>query len=169
MERRDFLRTTLAGTLGAAVATVAGASWLEAQGTAAAQGGLPVMTVYKSPTCGCCKGWVAHAESNGFTTKVIDTDGLAAVKRELGVPAALQSCHTVVVGGYVVEGHVPAADVKRLLAQKPKVRGIAAPGMPVGSPGMEQGSPANYDRYEVKTFDAAGNTTVFATHGPPRR
>src|SRR5690606_28458851 len=93
MERRDFLRTTIAGTLGAALATTAGASWLGAQQQ------LPEMTVYKSPTCGCCRGWIDHAKSNGFTAKVIDTDGLAAVKRELGVPAALQSCHTTVVGG----------------------------------------------------------------------
>ncbi len=172
MERRDFLRTTLGTTVGAALAATAGARWLGAQGAqgaSAGQAALPAMTVYKSPTCGCCKGWVEHAKANGFTAKVIDTDGLAAVKRDLGVPAALQSCHTVVVASYVVEGHVPAADVKRLLAEKPKVRGIAVPGMPVGSPGMEQGSPANYDRYDVLTFDAAGKTTVFASHGPPRR
>ncbi len=163
MERRNFLRTALGGTLGAALATTAGASWLGAQQK------LPEMTVYKSPTCGCCQNWVDHVRANGFTAREINTADLAKVKAELGVPATLQSCHTVVVGGYVVEGHVPAADVKRLLAEKPKVRGIAAPGMPVGSPGMEQGSPTNYDRYDVLTFDAAGKTTVFASHGPPRR
>lgn len=169
MERRDFLRTALGATALLAIGTrVAGGQ----QGAAprGAQGAaLPPMTVYKSASCGCCKGWVEHAKQHGFTVRTVDTEDLASVKREMGIPARLQSCHTVVIGSYVLEGHVPAADVKRLLAQKPKVRGLAVPGMPVGSPGMEQGSPANYDRYEVLTFTADGATAVWATHGPPRR
>jgi hypothetical protein len=174
MERRDFLRTTLGAAAALSGATLIGAPAaraLRAQARPApgAQAALPTMTTYKSPTCGCCTGWVDHAKAAGFTVKVIDTADLASVKREMGVPARLQSCHTVMVGGYVVEGHVPAADVKRLLAQKPKVRGLAVPGMPIGSPGMEQGPPSGYDRYDVLTFDDAGKTTVFATHGPPRR
>ncbi|HET8770088.1 MAG TPA: DUF411 domain-containing protein [Gemmatimonadaceae bacterium] len=184
MERREFFRNTLGATLGAAIGSLAGSSLLEAQSVrtggafaaqgsgatrAAAQGSLPSMTVYKSATCGCCSQWVEHAKEAGFAVKTIDTNDLAAVKRNMGVPARLQSCHTVLVGSYVVEGHVPAADVKRLLSEKPKVRGLAVPGMPVGSPGMEQGSPANYDRYDVISFTADGTQAVFATHGPPRQ
>lgn len=163
MERRAFLRATVGATLGAGVVAA-----LDARTLGAHQGTLPPMTVYKSASCGCCKGWVDHARTNGFTVKTVDTEDLAGVKREMGIPARLTSCHTVVVGSYVIEGHVPAADVKRLLKEKPKVRGLAVPGMPIGSPGMEQGSPANYDRYDVLSFTAAGTTAVFASHGPPR-
>ena len=163
MERRSFLRATVGATLGAGVAAALGARTLGAQ-----QGTLPPMTVYKSESCGCCKLWVDHAVGAGFTVKTVNTEDLASVKREMGIPARLASCHTVVVGSYVVEGHVPAADVKRLLTQKPKVRGLAVPGMPLGSPGMEQGPPANYARYDVLSFTAEGTTAVFASHGPPR-
>jgi hypothetical protein len=120
------------------------------------------MTVYKSALCGCCTAWVEHARSNGFTVRTVDTEDLNSVKRELGVPARLASCHTVVVGAYVLEGHVPAMDVKRLLAERPDVRGLAVPGMPIGSPGMEQGPPSAYQRYNVLAFTRAGVTTVFA-------
>lgn len=175
MERRDFLRTTLGTTLGATFGTALGATFGASLGPSplgaqpgAAQGALPVMTVYKSASCGCCKLWVDHVQKAGFTVKTVDTDDLGAVKRDMGIPARLQSCHTVVVGSYVLEGHVPATDVKRLLTQKPKVRGLAVPGMPVGSPGMEQGSPAAYDWYDVLSFTADGATAVFASHGPPK-
>lgn len=167
MERRSFLRATVGATLGAGVAAALGARTLDAH-LIAQQGTLPPMTVYKSASCGCCKAWVDHASTAGFTVKTVDTEDLASVKREMGIPARLVSCHTVVVGSYVLEGHVPAADVKRLLKEKPKVRGLAVPGMPIGSPGMEQGSPANYDRYDVISFTAAGTTAVFASHGPPK-
>ena len=160
MDRRRFFITALG--------TGAGAFALS-RGLGAQQPALPLMTVYKSASCGCCTGWVEHARKSGFTVKTVDTENLAGVKAEMGIPAKLQSCHTVVVGAYVVEGHVPADDVKKLLATKPKVRGLAVPGMPVGSPGMEQGSPANYDRYDVVAFTTAGATSVFATHGPTRR
>jgi hypothetical protein len=119
------------------------------------------MTVYKSATCGCCKLWVDHVRANGFTARTIDTEDLPKVKAEMGVPTALQSCHTVVVGNYLVEGHVPAADIKRMLSEKPAIRGLAVPGMPIGSPGMEQG-PAQ--KYEVIAFTAAGQRSVFARH-----
>lgn len=160
MDRRDFFLTALGVSAGALVLT---------RGAHAQPGALPAMTVYKSASCGCCGAWVDHVKANGFTVKVVDTEDLSSVKREMGIPGKLQSCHTVVVGTYIVEGHVPAEDVKKLLATKPKVRGLAVPGMPIGSPGMEQGSPANYDRYDVLAFTAAGTTSVFATHGPPRR
>jgi len=166
-DRRAFLTQAFAA-LGGTVATVAGVRALGAQGPAA-QPALPVMTVYKSPTCGCCKLWIDHVKASGFTVRVVDTNDLGRVKRELAVPAQLASCHTVVVGGFLVEGHVPATDVKRLLATRPRVRGLAVPGMPVGAPGMEQGAPADYDRYDVIAFAIDGTTSVFATHGPPAR
>ena len=174
MERRDFLRSSIGvaigATVGTALATTVGAGALHAASNAATlQPALPAMTVYKSASCGCCTLWVDYARKEGFTVKSVDTEDLATVKREMHVPANLHSCHTVVVGSYVLEGHVPAGDVKRLLAQKPKVRGLAVPGMPVGSPGMEQGPPSAYDRYDVIAFTADGKQSVFATHGPPKR
>ena len=118
------------------------------------------MTVYKSPSCGCCAKWVAHAKAAGFAVTVKDTDDVEAVKREIGVPSALWSCHTALVGGYAIEGHVPADVMRRLLAEKPKGMGLAVPGMPVGSPGME-GLPR--ERYDVVLFERTGATKVFAS------
>jgi hypothetical protein len=121
-----------------------------------------VVTVYKTPTCGCCKLWVKHMEDNGFTVKSVDMPNVQPRKQELGVMSHLSSCHTAVVGGYVIEGHVPAEDVKRLLEEKPDVVGLAVPGMPTGSPGMEvPGRPA--ERYDVLAFDKSGQRTVFST------
>ncbi len=121
------------------------------------------ITVYKDPSCGCCTKWVAHLQANGFATQVHDRSDMDALKDSLGVPAALRSCHTAVAGTYVIEGHVPAADVTRLLATKPaKTLGLAAPGMPAGSPGMEVGGRA--DRYDVIAFAPGGATRVFARH-----
>ncbi len=124
--------------------------------------GQPV-TVYKTATCGCCAAWVEHLRTAGFTVAVEDVVDLAAVKDTLGIPAGLGSCHSARVGGYVVEGHVPAEDVARLLATRPDgVTGIAVPGMPSGSPGMEvPGRPA--DPYDVIAFGPAGEA-VFASH-----
>jgi hypothetical protein len=121
----------------------------------------PEVTVYKSPSCGCCTSWVDHLKANGFTVVVHDQDDLSDTKTMLGVPRAMTSCHTAVVAGYVIEGHVPAADLARFLKQKPKVLGLAVPGMPAGSPGMEGGKPVPY---KVLTFDKDGRTTVFASH-----
>ena len=124
--------------------------------------GKPAVMVYKSPTCGCCKLWVTHLEKNGFPVKSEDLDNLAQIKKRHGVPDAMASCHTALVDGYVVEGHVPADLIDRLLRERPSVAGIAVPGMPIGSPGMEvPGRPA--DRYQILTFDRSGATTVFAT------
>ena len=120
------------------------------------------VTMYKDPNCGCCSKWAEHMRASGFSVKEVATPKMAAVKGSAGVPQALGSCHTARVGGYVVEGHVPAADVKRLLAERPAVVGIAAPGMPLGSPGMEGPYPA--DRYDVVSFDRDGRTAVFARH-----
>lgn len=120
------------------------------------------VTVYKDPNCGCCSKWADHMRSEGFKVKEIPTPKMGEVKREAGLPAALSSCHTAKIGGYIVEGHVPAADVKRLLTVKPQIIGISAPGMPQGSPGMEGPFPA--DRYEVVSFDGKGGAATFARH-----
>ncbi len=121
---------------------------------------LPEMTVYKTPTCGCCSKWVDHVKAAGFTVKTIDQSDLTELKADLGVTKALSSCHTALVDGYVIEGHVPAADIERLLKERPKIAGLAAPGMPGASPGMD----TSKDPYEVLAFDAAGKTTVWAKH-----
>ena len=119
------------------------------------------MQVYKTPTCGCCGKWVEHVKLAGFAPEVHDMPDVAPVKAKAGLPRALQSCHTALVGGYVIEGHVPADLVQRLLREKPKVAGIAVPGMPVGSPGMEMGD--RKDPYDVVAFTIDGRTSVYAT------
>ncbi|HVF36847.1 MAG TPA: DUF411 domain-containing protein [Sphingomicrobium sp.] len=119
------------------------------------------LTVHKSPWCGCCAKWIDHVAQHGFTVKVIETEQIAAVKKRLGVPDSLGSCHTSQVGGYFVEGHVPAADIQRLLKLKPKARGIAVAGMPAGSPGMETSNPQPYSTMIV---DKAGKVRLFARH-----
>lgn len=120
------------------------------------------MTVYRSPTCGCCEKWIAHMQKQGFTVKEIQSEDMDAVKQKLGVQAKLQSCHTAVVDGYVVEGHVPAGDVKKLLKAKPQAAGLAAPGMPMGSPGMEVGDIK--PDFKVLLFDKQGNAKTFNTY-----
>jgi len=122
---------------------------------------LPNMTVWKSPTCGCCANWVAHMRGNGFNVTVKETNDLEKVKKLAAVPERLQSCHTAKVGSYVIEGHVHAKEVKRLLEAKPKAYGLAVPGMPSGSPGMENGQ---YDRYDVLLFKRNGATTAFGSY-----
>lgn len=121
----------------------------------------PVVTVYKSPTCGCCTAWAEHMREAGFPVETVDVGDMSAVKRRYGIPPGLQSCHTAVVDGYAIEGHVPAEDVKRLLAEAPEAGGLAVPGMPIGSPGMEQGD--TVEPYEVLLVDD-GQATVFARH-----
>ncbi|MCU7864627.1 MAG: DUF411 domain-containing protein [Candidatus Thiodiazotropha sp. (ex Lucinoma borealis)] len=118
------------------------------------------VVVYKSPTCGCCKKWISHLKDNGYTVEVHNQRNMDPVKAELGVPRHLQSCHTAKVGGYVVEGHVPADVIVRLLKEKPQIKGLAAPGMPMGSPGME--GPRN-DAYDILTFQQNGKTTIYAS------
>ena len=118
--------------------------------------------VIKSATCGCCNAWVEHLRKEGLVVKVSNVDDPAAAARALGVPDHLLSCHTGRIGGYVIEGHVPAADIKRLLAEKPKAIGIAVPGMPLGSPGMDQGR--TRQAYNVILFDKGGKQRIFARH-----
>src|SRR4051812_11152683 len=120
------------------------------------------IVVYKDPNCGCCKGWIEHLRKHGFDVAVRDTSDVSGAKRTGRVPERLASCHTAFVNGYVVEGHVPAADIQRMLEEKPKIAGIAVPGMPAGSPGMDMGGRA--DRYDVVAFTRDGRTSVFARH-----
>ena len=124
---------------------------------------LPEVHVYKSPTCGCCEKWVEHLRAEGFAVRTTDVPDVTPIKLENGVTPDLASCHTAFVGGYVIEGHVPASDVERLLSERPAVAGLAVPGMPVGSPGMEGPKPQAYD---VLAFEAGGRTTVFSSHAP---
>ncbi len=122
---------------------------------------LPPMSVWKTPTCGCCGKWVEHMQDAGFKVEVNDVEDLDEVKRMSHIPERLRSCHTATVGDYKIEGHVPADDVKRLLATNPNVEGLAVPGMPSGSPGMENGE---RDSYDVFTFSKDGTTKVFNSH-----
>ncbi len=119
------------------------------------------VVVYKDPNCGCCKNWIDHLRKHGFKVTSHDTRDMNTVKANSGVKSDLQSCHTAMVGGYVVEGHVPAADIQRLLKQRPKIAGLAVPGMPMGSPGME--GPTT-DKYDVIAFEKSGRTKVFSRH-----
>lgn len=125
----------------------------------------PALTVVKSPTCGCCAAWVRHMRDAGFAVEVFDVgpDELEGYKRMAGLPGRLWSCHTARIDGYVIEGHVPAGDVKRLLAERPDALGLAVPGMPAGSPGMEMGD--RRDAYETLLVLADGTTRVFTRHG----
>ena len=123
----------------------------------------PTVEVYKSPTCGCCANWVKHLQANGFATKVTESDSLDEIKAKHGIPAAAQSCHTATVDGYVLEGHVPAADVRRLLKERPAVLGLAVPGMPIGSPGMEVPN-VKPSPYNVVSFDRRGQLVVYSSH-----
>ena len=125
---------------------------------------LPLVVVHKNPTCGCCEGWVDHMRQAGFRVEVRDEDNLDPVKQRLGVPHGKGSCHTAEVGGYLVEGHVPAQDVKRLLAEKPDAKGLVLPGMPMGSPGMEMPD-GTVQPYTVELVKPDGSTSAYAVHG----
>ena len=133
-----------------------------AAGSSEADGGLPTMVAYRSPSCGCCELWVEHMRAAGFRVDVEVTSDMDRVKRQAGVPPGGGSCHTAHVGDYFVEGHVPAADIKRLLAEKPDARGLTVPGMVKGSPGMEQGGIR--EPYDVLLVGNDGSTSIFASH-----
>jgi hypothetical protein len=150
LSRRRFVLGTLAG---AAAAT--GPAWAAP---------LPPMQVWKSPSCGCCKDWIALLEREGFKLQVFD-EGNNAARARFGLPARYGSCHTARIGGYVVEGHVPAREIRRLLAEKPEAIGVAVPGMPIGSPGMdgpEYGG--RRDPYDVLLVHRDGSSRVYASY-----
>jgi len=149
MKRRTFLGITIAASL------------LSTK-TATATG--TVVEVYKDPTCGCCGKWAEHLRNNGFDVHIQEVPSTADYRRKFGVPDALASCHTAIVDGYAIEGHVPAADIQRLLKEHPKARGLAVPGMPIGSPGMEG---ARTEAYSVMIFAADGGSSLYQSY--PRR
>lgn len=132
---------------------------LAAPGAQAGDAALPEVIMHKDPDCGCCGKWAEHMQANGFRVKTVNETDMQRVKQQLGVPERLGSCHTARVGGYLIEGHVPASSIKRLLREKSTVRGLAAPGMPPGSPGMEV--PGKKEPFDVITFDQAGKTAVY--------
>jgi len=147
MKRRQFI---------AAAAAFTAPGW-----ATAAASTLPPVDVWKSPTCGCCQDWVAYLESHGFTVRVHDT-GNTAMRVRLRIPQALGSCHTALVGGYAIEGHVPVQDIRRLLAERPQAVGLAVPGMPIGSPGMDGPAYGNRtDPYDVLLVKADAPPSVF--------
>jgi hypothetical protein len=123
----------------------------------------PHLSVYKSPTCGCCAKWVEYMEANGFTATVTNMPDVTPVKVSNGLPPRLGSCHTTLIAGYVIEGHVPVSDIRRLLKEKPPIAGLAAPGMPAGSPGMDV---PNSPPYDIIAFDKTGRTSVYSTQKP---
>jgi hypothetical protein len=145
---------------GAVVSTHVGWQSASARPTA---GQRPAIDVYKDATCGCCNKWVEHLRASGFVVRVTNTRDLASFKASHGVPRQVQSCHTAIVEGYVIEGHVPASDVHRLLKERPPIAGLAVGGMPVGSPGMEMPG-AKAEPYDVMAFERSGATRVFASH-----
>jgi hypothetical protein len=139
----------------------------QADDSAAAQGPSSAaiadeVVVYKSPSCGCCEHWITHMQRHGFKVAARNVENMNPIKERVGVPHAMGSCHTAEVGGYFIEGHVPAQEVKRLLAEKPKAKGLTVPGMPTGSPGMEYGD--RVDPYEVHLVADDGTTTVYASY-----
>lgn len=143
MRKQSLVKAVLLGALGVHLA--AGAAG-------------PVVEVYKSEYCGCCTEWVKHLEANGFTVKAHNVANPSDYRQKLGIPEALGSCHTGVVQGYALEGHVPAAEIKRLLVEKPKARGLAVPAMPMGSPGMEG---PRKDPYDVLLVDGTGRYSTY--------
>ncbi len=163
MNRRDVLMTTILSVLTWPVfaGADAGREAAAPAGNLDQSGAAALVRVHSSPTCGCCEKWVDHMRESGFQVEIDDTDALAPIKERLGVPYGLGSCHTAEVDGYFIEGHVPAADVRRLLAERPAAKGLAVPGMPLGSPGMEA---ARSESYRVLLVDHDGQEHVFAEH-----
>ena len=167
MNRRSALSLIAGAALAAAgparaTGPASGASRVPASGPASAAA--PQVTVFRNPSCGCCTAWVEHLRAHGFAVTVDEVPDTGLPRRLAGIPDRLGSCHTARVGGYSIEGHVPAAEIRRLLAQRPDAVGLAVPGMPVGSPGMESPD-GRVDRYEVLLVDRKGGTRTWSHHG----
>jgi hypothetical protein len=139
-----------------------GGAWALSALPVLAQAALPEVQVYKSPTCGCCGAWVEHMRKAGFAVKVNEVTDTSAARKRFGMPDRFASCHTATVSGYVLEGHVPASEVKRMLAAKPKAVGLAVPSMPPSAPGMDV--PGRNDPYQVLLVDASGQYSVYANY-----
>lgn len=154
MKRRSFISLSLGGAVFLAGAMV----WPHRLTRA----GVANAIVYKDPGCGCCNKWIDHLTKAGFVVEAYDRADMDKIKAELGVPRNLGSCHTAVIDGYLVEGHVPVSDIERLLAEKPEALGLAVPGMPIGSPGMEYGN--EKEAYNVILFQADGSQAIFSSH-----
>jgi hypothetical protein len=159
---RRLLQLTAVALL-AACGSADAAPAAEAELAAAVDQSLPAVVVYKTETCGCCNGWIEHMRAAGFEVDARDVRDIMSVKMEAGVPGPLVTCHTALVDGYVVEGHVPAQYVKQMLADHPDLAGIGVPGMPQGSPGMEGPNP---QPYQVLAFDRDGDVSVYAEVSP---
>jgi hypothetical protein len=159
---RPGLAALLGGLVLAAGGLVAGPAGADEAPAAVADQALPLVKVWKTPTCGCCGKWVDHVKAAGFPVEVTNMEDVSPIKAQHGIPPRLSSCHTAVVAGYVVEGHVPVEDVKRLLAERPRIQGIAVPNMPMGSPGME--GPVTQP-FDTLALGKDGKTSVFASHG----
>jgi hypothetical protein len=170
MERRAFVGTLLVG--GVAAAGTIGFFTLRPRPAAAdaplveSSQASTLVKVHKSSTCGCCKQWVQHLEQSGFRVEVFDDEDLAPIKARLGVPFGKGSCHTAEVEGYLVEGHVPAQDIRKLLADRPQAKGLVLAGMPIGSPGMEVSGTPNQP-FTVELVKADGETEAFSHHNQP--
>ena len=162
---RASLKTALPIALFLAAALVLGGTLLLQGGGAPAVDDDKLITVYSTPTCGCCGDWEDHLRARGFEvdSRQVQHQSLNRIKLDSGIPFGLASCHTAFIGPYAVEGHVPASDIRRLMAERPEAVGLVVPGMPIGSPGMEiEGRPAQ--AYDVLLLDAAGETSVFSHH-----
>ncbi|MET0100089.1 MAG: DUF411 domain-containing protein [Sedimenticola sp.] len=153
--KKTFVRPDVTVWFITAITLLLGA-WLILQKPVSAE----EIVVYKSPTCGCCNDWIKHLEKNGFSVQAHDKNNMSEIKQELGVPRRLQSCHTAQVNGYVIEGHVPADLISKMLREKPQIQGLSVPGMPMGSPGMEG---PRKDDYNIMTFTESGKTSVYAS------
>ena len=154
-------RSTKILALAAALVTITITTAAVRNGSSVPPAKKPTITVYKDPSCGCCKNWIAYLARHGYTVVAKDTPDMTEIKHSLGVPDKLAACHSAVVNGYLIEGHVSAEDIDRLLAQKPTIAGIAVPGMPMSSPGMDGPRTTGY---QVLSFDKTGRTKVFASH-----
>ncbi|MET0105131.1 MAG: DUF411 domain-containing protein [Sedimenticola sp.] len=153
--KKTFVRSNLMVWIITAITLSIGA-WLIFQKPAIAE----EIVVYKSPTCGCCNDWIKHLKENGFSVEAHNKQNMSEIKNELGVPRRLQSCHTAKVNGYVIEGHVPADLITKMLREKPQIKGLSVPGMPMGSPGMEG---PRKDDYDIVMFSENGKTSVYAS------
>lgn len=158
----NHLSSAVATLLAALTLMVAPAIAGESESNQSRSANGSTITVYRSPTCGCCGSWIEHLRKEGFTVNDKLRDDMTAIKDRYGVPDKARSCHTAVIDGYVIEGHVPAADIRQVLAQRPAIKGLAVPGMVVGSPGMEAGN--RKDPYSVVSIETDGNLRVFRNY-----